>query len=188
MDPLDHCAASAFTLSQFFPPSVVRRMVPAQPTDQPWVASRKKMPSSAWVVPVFWVVQVLPPSVVAISAPVIPDAQPFSPTNVTSISFSLVPEGRGVQVWPPSSVPSTVPASPTAMPRLASRKLMARRGVLAADMVLGAHFKPPSAVTHRIPCSHKSLAMFGARDAASRSQQDPSPKGARIERRQRADA
>src|ERR1035441_559995 len=58
----DHSAASVLMVCQVFPPSVVRNIVPDQPTDQPRSLSRKKMDSSAIVVPLFCLVQVRPAS------------------------------------------------------------------------------------------------------------------------------
>src|SRR5689334_15120206 len=105
MELVDHWAASAVIFCQLAPPSVVRRIVPAHPTAQPCCPSRKNRPSMACEVFVFCAFHVRPPSVVAINVPFIPEAQPLSPTNVTSISFSFVPESRGVHFCPPSSVP-----------------------------------------------------------------------------------
>ena len=109
------------------------------------------MPSMACVVPDFWTFQVRPPSVVAVIVPFMPAAQPFSPTKLTSKSFSFVPDSRAVHFRPPSSVPSTVPASPTTIPRLTSRNVIARSGIVVS-MFRDFQVVPPSVVTHRTPC------------------------------------
>src|SRR4051812_31048591 len=186
MELVDQTAASALIIFQLAPPSVVLRMVPAQPTAQPLLASRKKMPSRACVVLVFWTAQVRPPSAVAIMAPFMPVAQPWSPMKATSISFSLVPELRATHFAPPSSVARTVPPSPMAIPRFASRNAIARSGTVA-PVFRESHLVPPSVVYQRVPCSQSAYTSDGAGEAASRNQQEPYPNTGRTERSPRAD-
>jgi hypothetical protein len=87
--------------------------------------SRKKMDSSAMVVPLFCLVQVRPASAEWSRAPSNPLVHAWLPTVKTERRCSLVPLVRACHVLAPSSVASRVPASPTAKPWVASKKEMA---------------------------------------------------------------
>ena len=158
----------------------------AGPTDRPTVLRVEEEETFERLVrAVFCFSQVRPPSAVWMTCRSCPDAA-FVPDERTSISFSVMPEGRGAQVFPASSLPSTRPTSPTAIPRFASRKAMARRGCFA-PVFREAHLTPPSVVTQRRPCSQRTYAVVPAGAAASRSQQEPSANIGRIETAPSAD-
>jgi hypothetical protein len=66
------------SLTQVFPPSVVRKIVPYDPTAVPVLASVKETAQRVLFVPLLWLTQVAPPFVVHRIVPRLPTTVPLS--------------------------------------------------------------------------------------------------------------